>query len=117
MNGYDRLKQLYKSYANQDKPLMQIVKNLITQPDMNQLYLNEEKNLKQMMEFINNKAKEFAVNNVSIIEDEKVYSWAIEYFNKSNEELGFNEKKIETPETKIMSKPKNNDNEQLNLGV
>ena len=55
------------------------------QPNMSELYLNEEKNLDDLVSYINKKAKEQAVNGVAIIQDDEVYSWAILYFTSSNE--------------------------------
>ena len=49
MNGYERIKELYLKEANKDKSLSQIVKHLMQKQDMNELYLNGEKNLEDMM--------------------------------------------------------------------
>lgn len=92
MNGYDRLKELYKASVNKNNPLKEIMKYLVVQPKMNDLYLQEEKNLKDMMDFINKKAKEQAVEGVAVIEDKQVFEWALEYFNNTNEVLGINKK-------------------------
>lgn len=92
MNGYDRLKELYKASVNKNNPLIEVMKFLVKQPDMNELYLQEEKNLKDMMDFINKKAKEQAVEGVAVIEDKQVFEWALEYFNNTNEVLGINKK-------------------------
>lgn len=115
MNGYERIKELYLKGTNKDKPLAQIVKHLMQQQNMNELYLNEDKNLEDMMNFIDNKAKEQAVNNVAVIPDAEVYDWAILYFSKSNDELGLTKK--QTP-TKIKPKEETKeDNDQLKLEI
>ena len=88
MNGYDRLKLQYKENLNTDKALIKIIKYLLNQPEMSDIYLKDEKNIKEMMDYIKSKAKEQAINNVAIIEDQNVYEWAIDYYIKSNEELG-----------------------------
>ena len=88
MNGYNRIKELYLSYLHKDKSLMEIVRYLMQRQGMSELYLNEEKNLEEMMKFINNKAREQATNNVVVIPDTEVYQWAVTYFSISNEELG-----------------------------
>lgn len=88
MEGYNRIKELYLKSKNKDKFLSVIVKHLMKQPNMSELYLNEEKNLDDLVSYINKKAKEQAVNGVAIIQDDEVYSWAILYFKSSNEELG-----------------------------
>ena len=79
MNGYDRLKLQYKENLNTDKALIKIIKYLLNQPEMSDTYLKDEKNIKEMMDYIKSKAKEQAVNNVAIIKDKKVYAWAIKY--------------------------------------
>ena len=116
MNGYEKLKLQYKQNLNPDKALIEIIKYLLNQPEMSDIYLKEEKNIKEMMDYIKSKAKEQAVNSVAIIEDQNVYDWAIEYYIKSNEELGIN--KINN---KINAIPKvetnNSNNTQLSLGV
>lgn len=113
MNGYDRLKLQYKENLNADKALIKIIKHLLNQSEMSDIYLKDEKNIKEMMDYIKSKAKEQAVNNVAIIEDQNVYDWAIEYYIKSNEELGIN--KINN---KVNPTPKvETNNTQLSLGV
>lgn len=115
MNGYERIKQLYLNNQKEkkDKPLIKIITYLMKTQNMSEKYLNEEKNLDNMMNFINKNAKEQAINNIAIIEDEQVYKWAIEYFDKSDKELGI-EKKIETPKPK---KEEKTDNNQLKLEI
>lgn len=113
MNGYDRLKLQYKENLNADNALIKIIKHLLNQPEMSDIYLKDEKNIKEMMDYIKSKAKEQAVNNVAIIEDQNVYDWAIEYYIKSNEELGIN--KINN---KVNPTPKvETNNTQLSLEV
>lgn len=116
MNGYERLKLQYKQNLNPDKALIEIIKYLLNQPEMSDIYLKDEKNIKEMMDYIKSKAKEQAVNSVAIIEDQNVYDWAVEYYIKSNEELG-----ITKINNKINPTPKaetnNSNNTQLSLGV
>lgn len=111
MNGYDRLKSLYKNRENKqrDNTLVQVIKYLLKQPSMNEQYLVEDKNLNQMMEFITNKAREQSVNNTAVVEDIIVYQWAMEYFSKSNKEL-----ELVISSTKEDNKKEVNNN-QLNL--
>lgn len=93
MNGIQRLSEMIK--GQKDKSLIKIVSYLMLQTDMEQEFLNEEKDLKEMAEYIKGLAKKEAVNGVAIIEDETVYGWAKEYFTKSNKELGIKKYKIE----------------------
>lgn len=116
MNGYDRLKLQYKENLNTDRALIKIIKYLLNQPEMSDIYLKDEKNINEMMDYIKSKAKEQAINNVAIIEDQNVYDWAIDYYIKSNEELG-----ITKINNKVNSTPKeetnNSNNMQLSLEV
>jgi hypothetical protein len=85
MEGIERIKVLASEIK--DKPLLKIIEYLLTRTDMNDKYLNEEKTLKQMVEFIKNNAKKHAQNGIAMIEDETVYSWAIHYFDETNKDL------------------------------
>ena len=133
MNGFERLKEMEK---NENNPfLSQLVDYLITRTDMECLYLNEEKNLKQMLEFIESKALALCVNNKKnlpngsgkyssiVLDNNRVFAWAILYFSLSNEQLGIN-KKIEninpkktviTHTTKQPVIKQENNKEQLSL--
>lgn len=83
--GIDRIKVL--SSEIKDKSLLKIVDYLLTRQDMDEKYLNEEKSLSQMVEFIKSNAQKKAINGFVMIEDEVVFSWAIHYFDESNEKL------------------------------
>lgn len=85
MPGIDRIKQLSRDIK--DKALLKIINYLISRDDMDDKYLNEEKSLKQMIEYIKGRAQENVHNGMAIIEDEEVYGWAIHYFDESNESL------------------------------
>ena len=87
MNGYERLKELYNQDNFQNKPLTAIVNYLLQVPDMSEYYLRPEKNLKDLVNYLRDNAKEYCVNNISIIEDSQVYQWCIDYFQKTNAEL------------------------------
>lgn len=83
--GLERIEKL--SAKVKDKAVLKIIDYLLSRKDMNEKYLNEEKTLTQMIEFIKAKAKEKATNGVAMIEDDEVYSWAIHYFDESNKDL------------------------------
>lgn len=106
MEGIKRLSEMVKN--QKDKYLIKVVSYLILQEDMNEYYLNEEKNLKDMAEYIKKLAKKEAINGVAIIEDETVYQWAKEYFQTSNQELGIENKVVKT------NNEKNNNNNNIN---
>ena len=97
MNGIERLSEMVK--GQKDKYLQIIVNHLMLQTEMSEVFLNEEKDLKGMASYIQDLAKKQATNNVAVIEDEIVFNWAKDYFNKSNEELGIKKKEVKTSQT------------------
>ncbi len=116
MNGYDRIKEQYLKLETKEDALKKIMLVLMKTPNMNDLYLNEEKNINEMMKYIKDNAKEKAVNNVAVIEDAEVYEWAIKYFSKSNDELGITKLSNATSVTSKKNKEnKDNSNSQLKL--
>lgn len=106
MNGIERIKILASEIK--DKALLKIVDYLLTRMDMNDKYLNEEKSLKQMIEYIKKIAQKESKNGVAIIEDEVVYSMAIHYWDEPNEKLKLEKSKENINENKSeRTKPKN----------
>ena len=105
--GLERIKKL--SAKVKDKAVLKIIDYLLSRKDMNEKYLNEEKSLTQMIEFIKAKAKEKATNGVAMIEDDEVYSWAIHYFDESNKDLKISktESDVEVKEEKKSTVKKN----------
>lgn len=105
--GLERIKKL--SAKVKDKAVLKIINYLLSRKDMNEKYLNEEKTLTQMIEFIKSKAKEKATNGVAMIEDDEVYSWAIHYFDESNKDLKISKIKedVEVKEEKKSTVKKN----------
>ena len=105
--GLERIKKL--SAKVKDKAVLKIINYLLSRKDMNEKYLNEEKTLTQMIEFIKSKAKEKATNGVAMIEDDEVYSWAIHYFDESNKDLKISktESDVEVKEEKKSTVKKN----------
>ena len=105
--GLERIKVL--SEKVKDKAVLKIIDYLLSRKDMNEKYLNEEKTLTQMIEFIKSKAKEKATNGVAMIEDDEVYSWAIHYFDESNKDLKISKTKedVEVKEEKKSTVKKN----------
>lgn len=97
MNGIERLSEMIK--GQKDKYLQIIVNHLMLQTEMSEAFLNEEKDLKGMASYIQDLAKKQATNNVAVIEDEIVFNWAKDYFNKSNEELGIKKKEVKINKT------------------
>lgn len=93
MKGIERIKIL--SSEIKDKALLKIVEYLLERKDMDDKYLNEEKNLTQMVNFIKSLAVKQSKNGMAIIEDEVVYSWAIHYWDETNKNLNINSSKNE----------------------
>lgn len=89
--GKERLDFLIE--AQQDTALLQVV-DYLKGLDEDDIFLNQEKNLQGMCEYVKGRAKELAVNGVSFVEDSIVYEWALTYWSQSNEALGI---KIEAP--------------------
>ncbi|HAB66573.1 MAG TPA: hypothetical protein DCE23_04315 [Firmicutes bacterium] len=96
MDGIERIKVLAAEVEDDD--LLEIVNYLISREDMNEKYLNEEKSLKQMCEFINNTARDELLKKHKVgfeghfISNDKVFGWAIHYWDESNKDLGIKSK-------------------------
>lgn len=103
MKGIERIKQFSKE--TKDQNIKKVAEYLINREDMNDKFLNEEKNLTDMWEFIRDKAREKAINGCAVLEDQDVYNLAVHYFDETNEELG-----IKT--SKKQNKPKEENKKQ-----
>lgn len=101
LDGIERIKILAKEVK--DKSLLKIIDYLLTRNDMNDKYLNEEKSLSQMIQYIKAEAKKRAINGVAVIEDEEVYNLAIHYFDEANSNLKINNN-VDLKETKLSEK-------------
>ena len=114
--GMERIKILASDVK--DNAVLEIVNYLLSREDMNEKYLYEEKSLKGMLEYIRSKAKIKAVNNMAIIKDEEVFSWAIHYFDETNNDLKINstENKVEQKNEKVVDKNKNVKKEWISEG-
>ncbi|MBP3596519.1 MAG: hypothetical protein J6J60_08760 [Clostridia bacterium] len=124
MTGVERLKSMIEE-GPLKKPLFKIYMYLKNRTDMDEKYLNPEKSLTQMYEYIKEQVRKQAVNGVAMIEDAVVYGLAIHYFDESNEDLGLNKKVVEKVIKKtesisnavqnIVSTQKKEEREQLSL--
>ena len=106
MNGIERLQEAVK--GQEDAALRQTVDYLISRKDMEQRYLNEEKNLKGMVDFIRGKSKKHLKNGWTYITNEVVFAWAIMYFSLPNELLKIKENKEIQKKPNKEVKQKNN---------
>ena len=109
MKGIKRLAEMLE--GQKDKYLIIIVNHLILQTEMNEAFLNEEKNLKDMATYIKDTAKKQAKSGVAVIEDAVVFKWAKEYFMKSNKELGIKETRLDRGKHGDVSKVETKENE------
>ena len=110
MEGINRLAKMLE--GQKDKYLITTVKYLMQHSELDQAFQNEEKNLKDMAEYIKNKAKKQATGDnpkVAVIEDETVFKWAVDYFVKSNEELNIKKTTTKKPEIKEVKKKESDD--------
>ena len=95
MEGIEKLEKEIIELNNPS--ITKIFDYLKTRTDLYDRFNNDEKSLKQMYEFIYEKARKHEEDRVAIIENQIVYMWAITYFIRSNEELKLNEKKSTPP--------------------
>ena len=106
MSGIERIKVLASEVK--DEAVLEIVRYLISRTDMNDKYLNEEKSLKQMIDFILKEAKKKSENNMAMIKDDVVFGWAIHYWDEDNKDLDLssndNVKNIEKKEKVVQEK-------------
>lgn len=91
MTGVERLKSMIEE-GPLKKPLFKIYMYLKTRNDMDEKFLNPEKSMTQMYDYIKEQVRKQAVDGVAMIEDAVVYGLAIHYFDESNEDLGLNKK-------------------------
>ncbi len=110
MTGFERLKEQVKD--QKDKALLQTVDYLLSREEMEQKYLNEEKTVDEMAQFIRKKGLKYYQNGWNYIPNEVVYAWAIMYFSFPNSFLKIEKKDITTKsktETSLKTeKSKNN---------
>ncbi len=115
MTGFERLKEQVKD--QEDKALLQTIEYLLSREDMEQNYLNKEKTIEEMAEFIKDKAKKYMRNGWNFITNEVVYAWAIMYFSLPNSFLKI-EKKNATKskeKTKVVSNQNNTKDNVISL--
>lgn len=92
MDGFNRLREQIED--QEDTALRQVVDYLISREDMEQKYLNEEKDVKGMCSFIRGKGNAHAKNGWNFITNEVVFAWAIIYWSLPNSFLKINQSKV-----------------------
>lgn len=98
MEGIERIEKQVLELNNYN--ILKIFTYLKTKKDLYKNFNNKEKSIKQMYDFICDKAEKQKVGRVAMVDDKVVYLWAVMYFIKSNEELGLNKQETITPPTK-----------------
>ena len=76
-----------------DSSVSAVFNYLKTRKDLYEKFNNKEKSIEQMWDYICDKARKMSKNNVAVVQDNLVFIWAVNYFCKSNKELGIKEKK------------------------
>lgn len=98
MNGFDRLKEEIKD--QEDIALRQTVDYLLSRDDMEPKYLNEEKSLEGMCNFIKSRAHKHIRNGWGYVTNEIVYAWAVMYYSLPNQLLKIDSSKSKNATTK-----------------
>ena len=106
MTGIQRLEEMIED--QEDTALKQTVNYLISRKDMESKYLNEQKTLKKMCEFIKSKANNHIKNGWNYITNEVVYAWAVMYFLLPDEFLKIKTKENNNKISKNSSSSPNN---------
>lgn len=106
MNGFDKLKEEVKD--QKDAALNAVVDYLLSRDDMQKYYLNEEKTLEGMTNFIKDKARAHSKGGWTYITNEVVFSWALMYYSLPNEFLKIKSVTTKKETDKKESSSKNN---------
>ena len=91
MEGIERLET--EVLEMNDSSVSAVFNYLKTRKDLYEKFNNKEKTIKEMWNYICDKVRKMSKNNVAVVQDNLVFIWAVNYFTKSNEELGIKEKK------------------------
>ena len=105
MTGFERLQEQAKNQKNVH--LKEVVNYLLAREDMEEKYLNEEKTLDGMCDFIKQKALKNAQDGWNFVSNELVFSWAIMYFTFPNSFLKIENKPTSKNKPKESEEKKN----------
>ena len=106
MNGFEKLKEQME--GQKDNALQEVVNYLLTRKDMENRYLNEEKSIEGMCDFIKEKGRKNAKNGWNFVSNEIVYAWAIMYYSLPNSLLQIKTQKTNEDKENNKNKSKNN---------
>ncbi len=87
MNGFDRLREMLKEWTEKHEDSMafeQTVNYLLGRKELESKYLNEEKTLDGLNDFIKQKGNRHLLEGWCYITNEVVYAWAVMYFSLPN---------------------------------
>lgn len=101
MNGVERLKKLAE--GQEDTSLLRVIEYLVNIDDMDEMFLNEDKSLKSMVDYIKGEARKLAKDGYCWVEDATVYEWAVNYWSKTDDELWI-KKPVVAPILKVEKK-------------
>lgn len=104
MEGIEKLEK--EVLEMDDYNVTQIFNYLKTRIDLQDKFNNSEKSIKEMYEYVCDNARKRMKNGVAMIQDNLVYLWAVQYFLKSNEELGIKKQEITKIKTNEVSETK-----------
>lgn len=110
MNGFERLQTMLSEYLgdNQDEALSKTVEYLLGRKDLETKYLNEEKTIKGLYDFIHAKGMKHYRNNWGFVTNEVVYAWAVMYFALPNSFLKIKNETEKNATPKTTKTNKNN---------
>lgn len=106
MNGFEKLKEQME--GQKDNALQEVVNYLLTRKDMEARYLNEEKSIEGMCDFIKEKGRKNAKNGWNFVSNEIVYAWAIMYYSLPNSLLQIKTQTTNEDKENNKNKSKNN---------
>ena len=98
MNGFERLKNMldeWKKDHGEDEAFNETVNYLLNRPDLETKFLNDEKSLDGLHDFIHDKGQKHCLNGWCYITNEVIFAWAVMYFSLPNALL-----KITSPKKK-----------------
>ena len=95
MDGLERLEA--EVLEMNDNSVSAVFNYLKTRKDLYEKFDNEEKSIKEMYEYLWDRARKLAKGGVAMVQDNLVFMWAVTYFTKSNEELRIKKERAMPP--------------------
>lgn len=95
MSGIERLEAEVLEINNYN--ISVIFDYLKTREDLYEKFDNEEKTMDGLYDYLYSKAEKLRYKNMAMVENKLVYIWSINYFLKTNEELGIKPKRVIPP--------------------